>query len=213
MDSAFLLLIVLLVLIIVSAPFIAIGATLDVFRHMEDVWPAAGYRRSRWAWQGLTFFVLPVMLVYSGVYWFRVRPRLVAAERRIAVAQGYPVYEFEDRRWSDRLIWARRSPANWERAARQWWVGLVGIAPTAIFGGMALLRSGHRSEGELVAAGFVLLAVLLAAWRAGFWYAEHMRLTGRRPAEGGRLARVSASTIPAERSTPPSTRPVPQKAR
>jgi hypothetical protein len=52
------------------------------------------------------------------------------------------------------------------------------------------VRAAERhtlSAYQYLPAAFRALAAMISAARAGFWYAEQMRLTGRRPPAGGPL--------------------------
>jgi hypothetical protein len=73
-----------LILVVMVAYLCAIAAaitgTVDVLQFPREVWNMAHYRRSTWAWQALGVVCVPVALVYSGAYFLRVRPRLVAAQ-------------------------------------------------------------------------------------------------------------------------------------
>jgi hypothetical protein len=40
-------------------------------------------RKSRWVWQAVGVLCLPVTLIYSGLYFTRIRPRPLAAERSL----------------------------------------------------------------------------------------------------------------------------------
>ena len=67
---------------------LAIGGTVDALRQPAAAWADCGYRRATWAWQALGALVLPIGLVCSGIYFLRVRPRLIAATPRL-IAQPY----------------------------------------------------------------------------------------------------------------------------
>jgi hypothetical protein len=63
----------------------AIGGSVDALGQPLEAWERAGFRRNRWVWQAFGAFLMPAVLVYSGLYFVRVRPRLVAAAREIAI--------------------------------------------------------------------------------------------------------------------------------
>ena len=66
----------------------AIGGSIDALGQPREAWERAGFRRMTWVWQGFGVFFLPGALGYSGLYFVRVRPRLVAAARDLAIEQG-----------------------------------------------------------------------------------------------------------------------------
>lgn len=66
----------------------AFGGSIDALAQPREAWERAGFRRSRWVWQAFGVLFLPGMLAYSGTYFARVRPRLVAAARDLAIEQG-----------------------------------------------------------------------------------------------------------------------------
>ena len=176
----------LLLLLYLAGLAFVVSGTVDVFQFSQDTWSATGYRRVHWAWQVAGVLALPAGLVYSGIYFARVRPRLSAAQATFAQLDPEYASWMDRRRWYDRLVWARRSPDRWARAARQWWMWAlyaVGAALLAILNAQLTVPWSY-----LPAIGWGLTA-LVSAGRAGFWYAEHMRLTGRRPSAGGPLIR------------------------
>lgn len=59
--------------------------SIDALGQPREAWARAGVRRSRWIWQAFGVFFFPAALVYSGMYYFRIRPRVVAATSDIAV--------------------------------------------------------------------------------------------------------------------------------
>jgi hypothetical protein len=189
--------ILLLLLLYFVGVAVFVSGTVDTFQFAPEAWLEAGYRRVQWVWQALGVLFFPAGLVYSGVYFIRVRRRVAAAQATLA--RQDPAYEewVAGRGWYDRLIWARRSPDRWVRAARMWWVwGLYAVVAAGSGGVWAWAAAsdsgrGHHSQSPWAYATLVLWGVtaLVSAARAGFWYAEHMRLTGRRPSAGGRLVR------------------------
>lgn len=172
--------------------FVLTGA-IDAARFSRPTWVDAGLRRGYWMWQAAGVLVPPLGLVYSGTYFVRIRPRLAAARR--ALTELDPDYQawVAHRRWYDRLVPARRSPEGWAKAARQWWIwGLHAVVAAVVAAAWLYLydeRPAHESPRTMLEVDAIVWAVLAlaSAVRAGFWYGEHMRLTGRRPAAGGRL--------------------------
>lgn len=151
-----------------------------------------GMPKSRWVWQAVGVFALPVALVYSGVYFLRIRPRLTAAERALGRDPLDDSTWTGDRRWYNAWQRARRSPTQWARNARQWWMRIVSGVISALLAFSQLLFATSGFERHSSARWFsyslavlLVLSALLSAGQAGFWYAEHMRLTGRRPVLGG----------------------------
>jgi hypothetical protein len=195
MDIAIILTIVLLWAGGIAA---AIAGTADTFQFTPEVWTAAGYRRSRWVWQAALAVCVPAAYIYTGVYLVRVRPRLVAVER--AIERTDPDYSIwvTHRRWFDRFARANRSPFAWAKAARLWWAWIPGavvfsaIALVNLHGGTPHSRSPWVTYG--LAALYSAVALSSAA-RAGFWYAERMRLTGRRPERGGPLIHTPTDAV------------------
>jgi hypothetical protein len=96
-------LLLLAVLGYLSLLTVAITGTVDALQFPQEVWTIVNRRRSIWAWQVLGVVCLPVVLVYSGTYFFRVRPRLLAAQLRL-----------ETSRWSSAEFDARTFAADVE---------------------------------------------------------------------------------------------------
>ena len=63
----------------------AISGSIDALGQPREAWKRAGFRRSRWVWQAFGALFLPAALAYSGLYFLRARPRLVAAARDLAI--------------------------------------------------------------------------------------------------------------------------------
>jgi hypothetical protein len=80
-------LILLGLLLYVVLLVVAIAGTVDVLQFPREVWTIVHRRRSIWAWQVLGVVCLPVVLVFSGIYFFRVRPRLRAAQLRLEISR------------------------------------------------------------------------------------------------------------------------------
>ena len=176
----------------------AIAGTVDTFQFAPEVWAEAGYLRTSWIWQAALVVCVPGALVYSGIYFFRVRPRLLAVQRAIARTDpDYPEWVAR-RRWYDRLSRARRSPYEWNKAARRWWMWIpsvlasVAISVFYLYGATRYGEYGSRAVDYTVVALWSVSGLLSAA-RCGFWYAEYMRLTGRRPERGGPLVHPGAA--------------------
>lgn len=172
----------------------AIVGSVDAARRPDVVWLSAGYRKSRWVWQAVGVIALPVALIYSGVYFLRIRPRLSAAERALGRDPRDDSTWTGDRHWYNTWQRARRSPTQWAIRARRWWIHALAVPISALLAlqEFLLATSGfeRHSSSRLffyALAAFFILNVPLAAGQAGFWYAEHMRLTGRRPVLGGPL--------------------------
>lgn len=68
---------------------VAIVGSIDALGQPREAWERAEFRRITWVWQGFAVFCLPAALAYSGLYFVRVRPRLVAAARDLAI-ERYP---------------------------------------------------------------------------------------------------------------------------
>jgi hypothetical protein len=79
------LVLILLGIVAVFAMYgVAIGGSVDALGQPREVWTHAGFRRRSWIWQAVAVFCVPAAVVYSGMYYFRVRPRLMAASREMA---------------------------------------------------------------------------------------------------------------------------------
>lgn len=187
------LLVILAVVVLWAAAIAAaITGTLDTFQYPPEAWVEAGFQRTSWIWQAALVLFVPGALVYSGIYFLRVRPRLVAAERTFAQADpNYPQWVTRTR-WYDRFSRARRSPYEWDKAARRWWMW---IPSALLFEVLAVFylhmafshpRYGGVWSGDALAVLWSLTGLLSAA-TGGFWYGEYMPLTGRRPQHGGPL--------------------------
>lgn len=168
---------------------VAILGSVDAATQPRELWAATGQRRDVWLWQAVAVIAVPVALVYSGAYFLRVRPKLTKAD----VTKQADADWARGQRWYQRLNPARRSPTRWAQAARRWWVWLLVVAAAAVACAEQLVLVGRHgsyvpSRGSLeVQIGLWAAVGVTAAVRAGFWYGEHMRLTGRRPASGGPL--------------------------
>lgn len=141
----------------------AIGGSVDALGRPREAWERTGFRRNRWVWQAFALFFLPAVLVYSGLYFVRVRPRLVAAGRELAVESAVaavhpPVTEAVAAPQVDRV--KIRIPLS-----------VVGaVALTFVLGcaaGLSLGVLGAGADGALIwrelgtAAGVVLLGAVL----------------------------------------------------
>ena len=73
--------VLILLFLLLSALCVAVSilGSVDAFRFPPEVWAAAGPRRAVWVWQAAGVLFAPLALVYSGLYFVRVRPRLVRA--------------------------------------------------------------------------------------------------------------------------------------
>ena len=170
----------------------AVSGTVDALGYAPAVWEAAGYQRRSWNWQAAFIVFAPGALVYSGIYLLRVRPKLVAAERAISKVDASSDAWDDRRRWYDRFSRPRRSPYEWDKAARRWWMWIpTALLSTASAVFYTYLDASHHGFGRggfgYVAGTAWMLSALISAVKLGFWYGEHMRLTGRRPVEGGPL--------------------------
>jgi hypothetical protein len=65
----------------------AIAGSVDTADQPAEAWDRAGYRRNRWVWQAFGALCAPVALVYSGIYYIRVRPRVMRAARDLVAEQ------------------------------------------------------------------------------------------------------------------------------
>lgn len=178
---------------------LAIAGSIDAALQPRPAWSPTGYRRELWLWQAAGVVAVPISLVVSAVYWLRVRPHLTRAARNLGLGldDADPAWS-AGQRWYDRLNYSRRSPARWARAAQQWWTWpLVGAFNLLLAAQRGWLLSHHRGfAADVVLVPLLGLASLLSLWRPGFWYAEHMRLTGLRPHRGGRLLTGTSDRLP-----------------
>ena len=82
-----LVLLLLALLAYVTLVAAAITGTVDALQFPRDVWATVHRRRWIWAWQALGVVCLPLIVIYSGIYFFRVRPRLRAAQVRLETSR------------------------------------------------------------------------------------------------------------------------------
>ena len=73
-----------LIIVIVALYPVMILGSVDALDQPREAWSLAGYRRNSWVWQALGVFCVPVGIVYSGLYFFRVRRRLRRVTRELA---------------------------------------------------------------------------------------------------------------------------------
>jgi hypothetical protein len=79
-------LVLAIVLVLLAQWTLCIGGTIDAVSRPREVWHAAGCRKQFWVWQIFGAVFLPVALIYSGLYFGRIRPRLVSAQRDLDAA-------------------------------------------------------------------------------------------------------------------------------
>lgn len=85
-----------------------ICGSLDALGQPREAWERTGFRRNAWVWQAFGVFFMPAAFIYSGLYFFRVRPRLIAAAGELAAQHAavpslQPCPATLDRPQTDRL--------------------------------------------------------------------------------------------------------------
>lgn len=83
-----LLLIFVLIAAYLAILIAAIGGSIDALGQPREAWERAGFQRNQWIWQAFGAFFLPAALIYSGLYFVRIRPRLIAAAGEMAAERA-----------------------------------------------------------------------------------------------------------------------------
>jgi hypothetical protein len=138
----------------------AITGTVDALQFPREVWTRAHYRRSTWAWQALGVVCVPVALVYSGAYFLRVRPRLVAAQ-----------VSLERTRWSTTPSYAADASGELDQVAGSSvrlrmpvYARVVSLIPALTFVVLQLwVRPAHDPDSTGRAISLTILLIFAAA--------------------------------------------------
>jgi hypothetical protein len=140
---------------------IAISGTASALSYPSELWRQVGARRMLWVWQVACVFAFPLALVYSGFYFLRIRPRLVAATGQQAINEMavYANYSPLATMPSDERSLVRiRIPVPAQ---------LLSLLPTAVIIGMNVffqLTSRHPSDlvpwAWIAVAGLVIVVFI-----------------------------------------------------
>ena len=147
-------LILTLVTTLVAVPVMSVMGSVDAFGRSRAAWALAGFERRYWLWQAVGAVVLPVGLAYSGFYFLRVRPRLLAAERDCAAD---PVFAGGDG--------STIAAGDQVRIRAPLWVAMVARAPVIVLVGASayLTTDSTRRMHPSVALLWIPYALLVAA--------------------------------------------------
>jgi len=159
MDVLVYLLLALALMAVLAVPVVAIWGSLDAFSSPPEVWAAAGHCRTRWAWQAVGVVFAPLTLFYSGLYFLRIRPRLVRAQRDLLP------------QWSQdaAVAWDGPMPGGTDACVRlrvplQWTA--LSLLPLLLAGGSntVVLVARHQYFFILGWVSLVALGVALSYW-------------------------------------------------
>jgi hypothetical protein len=143
---------------------LAVSGTASAMSYPVETWQRAGARRSRWAWQAIGAFAMPLALVYSGIYFLRIRPRLVAADgdRLVTTMQTYPhvtrsTFVFDSQaRVQIRIPWSSRL------------LSLLPAVPLFFLAG--LIFSSDQQTRDVILIPCLLIVVLVQSLAMPSWF-------------------------------------------